>query len=492
MATTTALRSLLPLSVRGLRRSALAALLVSGAVVAAPATAEASGFLGARFGADHGTPVGDNPFSIYFNPAALAGVKGTQIAIDGALLYRIASYERGADALSPGALGNEAPGSAASQDYKRSNTGTGTVGNFLALPFGGIATDFGGSKILHGGLAVYIPFGGLASWTRNKTFDNSLAPGGNDGPQRWFNISGKILSIYTTAAVAVTLPKTGFSIGANLSVVQHIVETVRARNANGSDDTGTATQIIEGRSLINASGANIAAGIGAFYEPIPEKLRFGASYTVRPSFGAMRLSGTLRTQFGNNDNKEPIELLQTFPDVWRLGASFRVSEKLELRLDGEYVTWSMFENQCLVNAGKNASCEINKDGSERRGKDVVIQNIDRNWKDAVAVRAGAGVFVNDRTELFGSALFDTSAVPASTLDPTFIDAPKIHWVLGVRRKFTPKLALAGSLNHVYFFEQDTRGKNTFYNRVADSRQPSAAGVYNQQYFYLNLNGTYQF
>ena len=464
---------------------------MSGAVLA-PATAEASGFLGARFGADHGNPVGDNPFSIYFNPAALGAVKGTQISIDGALLYRIASYERGADALSPGALANEPSGSQAAQDYRRANTGTAKVGNFLALPFAGVATDFGGSKYFHAGLATYIPFGGLASWKRNTDFTNSLAPGGNDGPQRWFNISGRVISIYNTAAFAVTIPKIRVSVGANLSVVYNTIETVRARNANGSDDTGTATQIIEGRSLIEASGVNIAAGLGLYWEAIPGTLKFGASYTVRPGFGPMRLGGNLRTQFGTNDNNEPIELLQTYPDVWRLGASWRVNDRLELRLDGEYVTWSNFQNQCLVNAGQKATCDLNKDGSEKQGRNVVIQNIDRNWKDAFAVRGGAGVFLTPSTELFGSALFDTSAAPAATLDPTFIDAPKIHWVLGARTEIASKLSIAASFNHVYFFEQDTTGKNIFYQRVADSRQPSAAGVYNQQYFYLNLNGTYRF
>jgi long-chain fatty acid transport protein len=474
------------------RPSTLATLLVLGGVLVAPNIAEASGFLTARYGADHGNPVGDNPFSIYFNPAALGAVQGTQISIDAALVYRLASYERGADALSPAALANEDPGSAAYKDYKRSNTGKATIGNVLALPFLGVATDFGGSKYFHGGFAVYVPYGGLASWSRNTDFDSSLAPGGNDGPQRWFNISGRILSIYSTAAFAVTAPKARLSVGVNVSLVYNTLETVRARNPNGSDDTGTANQIIEGRSLIDASGVNLAAGIGLYWEPVAGKVKLGASYTIRPGFGPMRLGGELRTQFGINDNSEPIELLQQFPDVWRVGAAWRVNPRLELRLDGEYVTWSKFKNQCLVNAGQNASCELNADGSERAGRNVVIQNIDRNWKDAFSVRAGAGVFLNPATELFGSVLFDSSAVPATTLDPTFIDAPKIHWVLGVRREITSKLALAGSFNHVYYFEQDTTGKNVFYSRVADSRQPSAAGVYNQQLFYLNVNGTYRF
>ncbi|RYE92888.1 MAG: hypothetical protein EOO75_05645 [Myxococcales bacterium] len=469
----------------------LAALLV-GASLAAPSTAQASGFLGARFGADHGNPVGDNPFSIYFNPAALGAVKGTQLSLDAAVIYRIASYTRGSEALSPGALAGQDPNSQAYQDYARANTGKGKVNNVLALPFAGVATDFGGSKLLHGGFAVYVPFGGLASWDRNSSFSNSLAPGGNYGPQRWFNISGSIISIYSTAALAITIPNTRLSIGFNASFAHHTLATVRARNTNGSDDTGTAGQVLEGRSLIDASGNTISGALGIYYEAIPDKLKFGASFTSRPAFGQMRLNGTLRTQFGTSDSTTDIELLQTYPDVWRLGASYRPIDKVELRLDGEYVTWSNFQRQCLVNAGSDAKCELYDNGRELPGKDVVIQVIDRKWKDAFAVRFGAGYFYSDTTELFGSALYDSSAVPDGYLDPTFIDSDKIHWVLGARQHFTKKFALAGSLNHVWFFERDTTGKSEFSKRAADSKQPSASGVYTQHYVYLNLNGTYTF
>lgn len=473
------------------RTPLLLAALLAGASLAAPSTAQASGFLGARFGADHGNPVGDNPFSVYFNPAALGAVQGTQLSLDAAVLYRVASYTRGEDALSPGAMANQT-GTPAYEDYKRANTGKGKVNNVLALPFAGIATDFGGSKLLHGGFAVYIPFGGLASWDRGSSFSNSAAPGGNFGPQRWFNISGSIISIYSTAALAITIPDTRLSIGFNASFAHHTLATVRARNTNGSDDTGTANQVLEGRSLIDASGNTFSGGIGIYYEAIPNKLKLGASFTSRPAFGQMRLKGTLRTQFGTSDSTTDIELLQTYPDVWRLGASYRASDKVELRLDGEYVTWSNFKRQCLVNAGSDAKCELYDNGAELPGKNVVIQVIDRQWKDAFAVRFGVGYYLSESTELFGSALYDSSAVPDGYLDPTFIDSDKIHWVLGARQHITKKFALAGSFNHVYFFERDTTGKSEFYKRVADSRQPSASGVYNQQYFYLNLNGTYTF
>src|SRR5688572_22984362 len=63
--------------------------------------AHASGYLTARFGADHGTPASPNTYAIYYNPAALGGTTGTTITGDVALVLRWVHYQRGADALSP-------------------------------------------------------------------------------------------------------------------------------------------------------------------------------------------------------------------------------------------------------------------------------------------------------------------------------------------------------------------------------------------------------
>ncbi|MGZ5971616.1 MAG: hypothetical protein ACXWP4_28290, partial [Polyangiales bacterium] len=40
-----------------------------GVLAASPASA--SGYLTARFGADHGSPVASNPYAIYYNPGAI-------------------------------------------------------------------------------------------------------------------------------------------------------------------------------------------------------------------------------------------------------------------------------------------------------------------------------------------------------------------------------------------------------------------------------------
>jgi len=466
--------------------------LAASLAAAAPSTAHASGFLGARYGADFGNPIGDNAYSIYFNPAAIAATEKTQLTLDAVLVYRAVSYNRNATSPSESFAKNQLTDPKTNADYQAANTGKGTLGNILASPFVGFVTDFGNPKLpIRAGLAVYIPFGGQSSWDRHSDQKASGAFGGYDGPQRWSTISGRVTSLYITPAVSFTIPDTRLSFGLNGSVVSSTTETVRARNSDGSDNTTTANgTAIEGRSLVEVKNTTFAGALGIYYEAIPKKLMLGASFTARPGFGQMRLKGTLKTQFGQdkNDTTNDVELLQTLPDVWRLGVGYRVSDKVMLRADFNYVNWSVFKRQCLVTGGISAKCELYDNGAEANKDNVVIQSIKRDWHDAFGVRVSGSYYLSDATELFGSLGYDSSAVPDRTLDATFIDADKLLASAGVRQRFGKSFLLGVSYNHAYFFSVDNKSSELD-KLEQDSKQPSANGKYTQQYYILDLNGT---
>ena len=65
-------------------------------------------------------------------------------------------------------------------------------------------------------------------------------------------------------------------------------------------------------------------------------------------------------------------LLQKYPDIVRLGASFRPTKKTEIRLDGEFVRWSVFENQCVVQKG--AECRLDANGGQPADGKVVLRD----------------------------------------------------------------------------------------------------------------------
>ena len=51
-------------------------------------SARASGFLTDQFGSDRGQPALPSAYSVYFNPAAMAGLDGSQLTVDGVIAAR--------------------------------------------------------------------------------------------------------------------------------------------------------------------------------------------------------------------------------------------------------------------------------------------------------------------------------------------------------------------------------------------------------------------
>jgi long-chain fatty acid transport protein len=469
---------------------------VAGLVAAiSPGRALASGYLTARFGADHGSAAQANTFAVYYNPAALGGTTGTTLTGDVTAVYRYASYERTPDALSP-----SDPNNTKDLSYVAANTGTAKLHDILALPFIGVNTDFG-TENFRAGYAVYAPYGGQANWDRVPGTPG--VPGSSDGPQRWHNISGRILALYNTFAFAYRIPAARLSIGASVSPIIHSVTTIRAKNPDGSDDTVSNGSVVEGRSLVTASTVNIGAAAGVYYEPI-DGLRFGLSYTSQPGFGETRMHGTLKTQLGQGqESQTDVDFLQTYPDLIRFAGAWRASPSLELRGTFEYVRWSVFKNQCIVEKG--ASCAVNPDGSRQanaEGQRVQL-NIPRNWNDAIGFRVGPGYWITDNVELFGSYSMTTSAVPKETIDASTIDSLMLYFTLGAKFTPTPGLSIATSYTHIYYLPVDTNGANDL-NISAHpisspgggdfnvSRSPSADGKYSSQVGLLNVNVAYTF
>ncbi len=470
--------------------------MMAGATLAAvEGQAHASGYLTARFGSDHGTPAMPNNFAIYFNPAAMSGMKGTQITGDLSAVLRLVSYTRNASALSP-SEGNA--GLVNNPDYVAANTGNNKIVNLLALPFLGVSSDFG-SRYFRAGYALYVPFGGLATWNRKN--DVTGQPGSGDGPQRWHNISGQILTIYNTFAASVKLGNSGLSLGASFSPIIHNISTVRARNFDGSDDTvGLGGELVEGRSLVSGWGLNFGAGFGLYWSNPDESARIGLSYTSQPGFGTTRISGNLRQTLaaGAPGADTKIDLLNAYPDIVRLGGAVRIHPRVEIRSDFEYVRWSTFKNQCVVERG--ADCNLDANGGDPSGKTIL--NIPRNWKDSVGWRIGPGWMVTDRTELFASFGVTTPAVPKATIDSSTVDALRFYITAGARVNVTKKLALGVSYNHIHFTTVNTNGESAQYRYRsvnADgksepnvSTSPSADGKFTSTIAMLNANINYTF
>lgn len=442
---------------------------VSVALLLATARARAAGFGVARFAAEHGHPTTDNATASYYNPASLTSSDGAHLFFDASVAYRRLTYERAARP-------SDAP---APPDAEDANTGRALLSNFLLGP-----TIAGSYRVgeLGLGLIACVPFGAPVHFEQRDSYaGHPRLAGPVDGVSRWHSIDGVFVTGQLTAAAAYRLREPGVSFGLSLSLMHSVLRDVRAR-ADGTNDVEQ-----EGRSLLEASGSALAAGAGVTWEARPDELWLGASYQSRPNLaGGMKLEGTVDNLLGTNIRAD-VDVYYDLPDTFRLGGRWRPRPDVELRLFGDYTRWSAFENQCIVGAGDD--CRIAADGSQPTGG-AVLQNIRRDWHDAVEVRAGFSYFTSAAFEFFSGLGASSSAVPDATFDAGLPDFPAMSFALGGKWSLSRRLAVAGSLTHFVFAPRDVESELA--EDELPTRQPDASGTYQQLVSVLNVNLDWQF
>jgi long-chain fatty acid transport protein len=472
-----------------MRRYQLTLVLALAALLAAPPVAQAGGFL-TRFANEESMPTTDSPAAAYYNPAGLAMHRGTHFSLEAGLGYRSTHYDRSPDAidhvLQPGDTGAGTPA-----DAVAANSGAASLSNAVFLPFAGASSDLGVPN-LGVGLAVFVPFGGTAGWSKNAAYQgNQSYPGAVDGPQRWAVIEGESRSIYVTAAGAYRIPAAHLSVGVGVNVVMSTVNFLRARNVSGTDDVATGSgQLLEGRSLVDVSGTDLSLGAGLMFEPTP-RLRLGLAYQSQPGLGEQKLSGTLTNKFGTAETTvTDISMVQSLPDVVRAGVRYLVNDRFELRGEAELQRWSRFDKQCFLDrAVDGANCALNDDGSSQASAKGIVANIPRQWKDSYGVRAGASYWVAPRVRVMGSINYDTSPVPDAMLEASLPDMNKLVVGAGARLVVGHGLDVVAYWMQVFYFDRTT-GKAA--PLMTPSRVPSGAGRYQQSVGVLQLALDYGF
>lgn len=479
----------------GISRFALSSAVFASATLGLSGLASAGGFATARFGGEHGHPTADHPTAIYYNPAGLALGKGTRIFAEGVFAYRDVSYDRPVEAIN----NVSDTGVGTPTDAITANSGSASATNVIASPFLGVVSDLG-VKNLGVSVAAYAPFGGQAEWDTNDAYKDSEAyPGAVDGVQRWSTMSGSLRALYLSLAAAYHLPGPRLSFGASVSLVSQSLDTIRARNAVGTDDlVGANGNLLEGRSHIDVSGLTYAAALGVIWEAVDD-LHIGLSYQSQPGFGETTQRGDLNFKFGNSaSDTSNIDFTQELPDIVRLGARYRVQNNLELRISGDYTRWSVFDNQCILDGDDpGANCSLDKNGGATADTQGVVVNLKRDWKDTFGVRAGATYWLDEGKELTGSVAYDSSAVPDATIDPSLLDMNKMIITAGGRIRLTGEMRLNLSYSQVVYFtrevdvrERDAMGKEIGF--TPPSVVPDHAGIYKQWIGLINLGLEYAF
>ncbi len=431
--------------------------------------AQAAGFAAAHFGGEHGSVVETNPTALYYNPAGIAFSEGIHLFLGGQVALRSATWTHQAPPPGPADQANAAVG----------NTGEATLFNVFAGPAMGATVKLGNFAF---GAGLFVPFGGRVHWDKNEQFQTSYprvpdptnpgqmrdasctdaavpaCPQARDGVQRFHMIDGSLTFAQATIGAAYKLGPLSIGVAGNLIISN--LSTTQAHNAGSAIDS-----TFENRASIDVSGINGSFGAGAMLEAVPDHLWIGASYQAQPGMGPQSLSGTLNYASGpapyysqNKGAPFPVYFHQALPDIYRAGLRLRASDRVEVRLFGDYTRWSVMKSQCVNLQRYGQDCKVFPDGTDATPSATnpgsVLANLKRNWNDTYNVRLGGSYWLKPEVELFAGVGYETAAVPDSTLEPAAMDANNVLIALGGRFFLFDSFYLGASYTQLQFMNRD--------------------------------------
>jgi long-chain fatty acid transport protein len=450
-------------------------------------TVTAGGFLVAHFGGEHGNPIASNPTSIYYNPAGLAGIKKTELYVEGQFALRHLNYAR------PAADADNAAGR--SPESIAAVSGKAELTNRLGSPFVGVATNLG-IEGLGLGAGFFVPFGGQAIFSKNDIYQNNTQfPGAVDGPQRWQDIEGTIRSLYLSVGGAYQFPF-GLRVGVAVSGVRNEINDIKAFNADGTDNTSG-----EGRAWVKSDNFTLALGVGIQYSPPSNpELTVGVSYQSQPGFGKTKQKGEAHIKFGSAAEFVPeVNVEQTLPDVFRFGLSYKVTKDFEIAAWGAFERWSVFKSQCFSDRNApDANCTVD-DRGQTTPEAKVISNIPRHWKDVVNFRVSGSYWVIPELEIMAGLEYDGNAVPDETMMVDLPDFENFGFTVALNYALLEqKLKLYLGFTQFAYLSRDiaTQPRDAMGARQAPyqppTRQPDNGGHYHESVSLITFGVSYTF
>ena len=324
-----------------------------------------------------GAAVAEDPSTIFFNPAGLTRLPGSQFALAGYLIDTKAEFDNKGSTVSPalpvvggtpltGGDGGDAGGSA-------------VIGNFY------YAQEI--TKKFHAGLGIGVPFGLETDYNR-------------DWVGRYHAVKSKLITIDINPNVAFRVNK-WLSLGGGISAQYADAELTNAVDFGTIGfigGAGTLPQTLDGFAKLEADDWGWRWNVGILVEPT-ETLRFGLSYRSDIDY---TLEGD--ADFDIPNGAQPIaigaglvdtdaEADVTLPGHASLSAYWRVHEKFAVMADLFWTNWSELDELFIeLDTGTN-----------------VVTTLD--WDDTFRFAFGASFFPNQNWALRAGIAYDETPIP---------------------------------------------------------------------------------
>lgn len=325
------------------------------------------------------TATADDPSAIVFNPAGLAGQRGTHYYGGTAAFYMRTEYD------SP------------QGDTEKTKSAV------YFPPHAYLISDFG-METMGFGLGIYSPLGiGGRKWS-------------DTGPIRYLSTENTIATMEISAAFGWAFIPDRLSIGGGLLYMysQNTMERMLDQSALGAGD---------GKISYDGWGTGAGFTLSLLASPF-DRFRIGLHYRSRVEIthdGELELEDiapALRPLFGGDRYKTDAENEQDMPSLVAIGLACDFTDDLTVGMDFQWAEWSVFDTSTL---------KIDHPVPQAGLMDLTTA---MNWEDTWVVSLGAEYRLDEHWTIRGGYFYTENAVPDESVNPATPEADSHTLTLG--------------------------------------------------------------
>jgi len=365
-----------------------------------------------------------DPSAIFYNPAGLALLDGTQIYVGATAIIPSGSFE-GANYFTGGVTVSH---DQASQTF---------------LPPNVYISHRLNEKIVLG-IGIHVPFGLGTKWENPEQFTG-----------RFLSTDAAIEGIAVNPTVAFSV-NDKLSLGAGLDIrlsslrlVRHTMspaELIAALAAMGItvDPFEMAKASLE-TDMANAIGFNFGAlfkateqlSVGLSYRHSVEvdykgTAKFEAIPHANPTVNAV-----VATQLADADVTTSI----AYPSIMSAGVAYQLNDQLQLSADVNLFGWSIFEELKV------------------EGLPTGTETIEEDYENSMEFRVGCEYWMKEDMALRAGFVYDVTPVPPKSISPLLPDASRTGFTFGVGKSFG-NVTVDAAFMYLMFADADTKGEQT--------------------------------
>ncbi|ADR18253.1 OmpP1/FadL family transporter [Calditerrivibrio nitroreducens] len=327
----------------------------------------------------------DDPSAVYFNPAGITQLEGTQFSLGASPIAPMATFD--SDGKTTALTG-------------KGNINTDGEKQIFYIPNFYLTRKIGDNFAF--GVGIFSNFGLATDWP-------------DDWEGRFTTTNAEITTISLNPVLAYKISDK-LSIAAGV-VVQKIDVTLENRVILGFNPPSSITT--EGHTTLEADSHAYGWNVGLLFKPT-ENLSIGASYRSRIK---QKLDGTATTDnvtSGALVDKDNGHADLTLPDIAYIGLAW-TNKTWTFELDGQWTGWSSYEK-----------FQVDFD-TAHLGKTQIVKP--KHWKDVWAIRFGTQYKLNDTVSLRAGIIRDYSPIDDEYLDPLVPSGDRWLYAAGIGLNF---------------------------------------------------------